>query len=291
VLRLLLNPPSEESGAPSLSEESAAPQAGASGATSIAFDSLFTNPSALRSWHEHVFNRKTLYAIERGPQGEYALHAKSADSYSSLFRIVNIATSKKPILSWQWNAVTFPTGKKRQSIGADGENDFALRVCAIFAKNNPFDMEVIQYAWDDYFPEGTWGYDPYSKNVRVVVAHSGPVPAGTWVTEERDIAADYEKFFGKKPKNYLRGIAIMSNSDDTHSSTEAYLRRLWIERSSVAAQKTPAAKKELLENRLKTVVAHAREAMKKFTLKLPPLQKNPPPQTPTAGPSNVDIPQ
>jgi len=78
--------------------------------------------------------------------------------------------------------VEFPSGKKPSTLGPEGENDFALRLCAVFASNNPFKKEIIQYVWDNRFPEGTRGVSPYDENVRRLVVQSGPPePPDGWV--------------------------------------------------------------------------------------------------------------
>ena len=63
-----------------------------------------------------------------------------------------------------------------------------------------------------------------------MVAESGP-PASSkeWVTERQDVADDYKKLFGKIHFNELKAIAIISNSDDTQTESEGYIKRIWIE--------------------------------------------------------------
>lgn len=204
----------------------------------------FNKEDALKSWREFSFNRKSEYKIEPNEYGEKALHAKSRDAYSTIFKIMNISVDTRPILSWQWRAVKFPSGKKRTRLGAPDENDFAIRVCAVFTKNNPFASDVIQYVWDDYFPEETVDKSPYKKSVRIIVAQSGqPDPKNYWTTENRDVVKDYERVFGKKPDNDLRAISIISNSDDTHTESEAYIRNIEIRKSATP----PPEKKKLFD--------------------------------------------
>ncbi len=42
-----------------------------------------------------------------------------------------------------------------------------------------------------------------------------------WKTEERNYVRDYERFFGKKPKQLI-GVAIMTDTDNTGSEAIAY---------------------------------------------------------------------
>ena len=203
----------------------------ASSGTSQTVDIRFDRPQSLNDWHEHVFNKKSRYKIEPDEQGETALHASSRDTFSFIFKIIKVPVRSHPILSWEWRAVKFPTGKKYQGLGAVGENDFAIRVCAVFAKNNPFATKIVQYVWDDHYPIGTHDKSPYSDNVRMLVVHSGPPQPKTWALESRDLIKDYELVFGEPPSGSLRAISIVSNSDDTHTESEAYVRRIWINKS------------------------------------------------------------
>ena len=194
-------------------------------------DIRFDRPQILNGWHEHVFNKKSQYKIESDERGDTALHASSRDAFSAIFKIINVPVRSHPILSWEWRAVKFPTGKKYQGLGAPDENDFAIRVCAVFAKNNPFATNIIQYVWDDHYPIGTHDKSPYSDNVRILVVRDGTPQFKTWVLESRDLIKDYELVFGKPPSGSFRAISIISNSDDTHTESEAYVRRIWIEKS------------------------------------------------------------
>jgi hypothetical protein len=38
-----------------------------------------------------------------------------------------------------------------------------------------------------------------------------------WITERRDVLADYRRLFGENKSSVARGIAILTDSDNTHS--------------------------------------------------------------------------
>ena len=193
-------------------------------------DIRFDHPSVLKDWKEYVFNKRSEYKVEPDPNGEMVLHAASHGGYSIIFKVVNIPLAARPILAWQWRAQKFPSNKKRQSLSAENENDFAIRICAIFAKNNPLVTDVVQYLWDDYFSVGTHASSPYSKNVQMLVVQSGShTSSKEWLSEKRDLVSDYKKLFEKTHYGNLRAIAIISNSDDTQTESEAYVKRIWIE--------------------------------------------------------------
>jgi hypothetical protein len=67
-------------------------------------------------------------------------------------------------------------------------------------------------------PIGTAFNSPYSSGTKIIVVQSGRALTGTWVTEERNVLSDYERFFGKGEKHPVaQGIAILTDSDNTNS--------------------------------------------------------------------------
>ena len=54
-----------------------------------------------------------------------------------------------------------------------------------------------------------------------MVVESGARKLNQWLDYERDIRADYERAFGEAP-GALVGIGIMSDSDNTRSTTQAW---------------------------------------------------------------------
>ena len=189
------------------------------------------DPAFFQEWKEHVFEKNTAYTIEAGEDQEQAIHALSRGTSSAYFKEVNLSLSDKPVLSWEWKAVQFPSKKKNKTLASKSDNDFAARVYAVFKGHTPILSDVIQYVWDDHFPEGAFTESPYSGKVRIIVVQSGKLrTAGEWVSEKRDVAKDYELLFGKKAHGTLLAIGVMSDADNTGTVAEAYYRRLAIEK-------------------------------------------------------------
>jgi len=118
-----------------------------------------------------------------------------------------------PVLRWRWRPLIFPTGSNEQvKNGADS----VLGVYVVLS-GLPF-VKAIKYIWSDTLPTGAEFDSPYSSGTKIVVVRSGRGLIETWVTEERNVLSDYERFFGKEEKHPVaRGIAVLTDSDDTHS--------------------------------------------------------------------------
>ena len=176
-----------------------------------------------KNWKEHAFKSHTYYTVEND-----SMHAVSKGNSSMIYQEVKIDFSERPFLTWDWKAVQFPGEKKGKSLADKSNNDFTGRVYAIFKGRSPVAADVIQYVWDDRYPEGTSSDSPFLKNVRVLVVQNGP--ATDWVSEQRDILQDYQTLFGRRPRWPLSAVGIMSDSDNTKSQSEIYYRNLAVKK-------------------------------------------------------------
>ncbi len=187
--------------------------------TEIVID--FTKPNALQEWKPHTFNKNTIYEIKDTGTEKY-LNATSDMASSALFHEVNLDMATKPVFVWKWRVEKFPAGKKNVKFLSGDENDFAGRIYVVFEGRNRFSHDVIQYIWDDHFPEGTHADNSSLNRVKAMVVRSGPADAsGAWAEERRDLTKDYEMLYGKSPaEKRLLIIGLMSDSDDTKAQTE-----------------------------------------------------------------------
>ena len=191
----------------------------------------FKESSFFQEWKEHLFSKKTVYTIETVENNEKVLHAVSHGASSVLFKQVNVGLSERPFLTWEWKAIRFPSNKKNEALAAKSDNDFAARVYVAFRGRNPFLSDVIEYVWDDHFPEGTFVSSPYLGSTKIfVIQNTGTNPAEKWIAEKRDIVRDYQKLFGRLPRGNVSAIGVMSDSDNTGTEAEAYYRRLSIQK-------------------------------------------------------------
>ena len=170
-------------------------------------------------WKEHVFNSPTSYVVEND-----MLHASSHGTSSMIYQEVNVDLSQRPFLTWDWKVIELPGNKQGKRLADKSNNDFAGRVYTIFKGKFPMNADVIQYVWDDRFPEGTFSDSPFLKSVKILVVKNGK--SNDWVSEKRDLLNDYQALFGHPPRGHLSAVGIMSDSDNTKTKSEIYFRNL-----------------------------------------------------------------
>ncbi|MBI1977981.1 MAG: DUF3047 domain-containing protein [Candidatus Omnitrophica bacterium] len=201
----------------------------------------FNEAQFFQEWKEHVFHGRTSYQIEVGETGEKWLHATSQGTSSLLYKEVEAKSVKRPFLSWEWKVVQFPSNKENKNLAAKRDNDFAARVYVLFKGRTTLMSDVIQYVWDDHFPEGAHATSPFSPKTKFIVIQSGSTSG--WVTEKRDLVRDYQMLFGKRPKGEVMAVGIMSDSDNTQTTSQAYFRNFLIEKPQTEIEESPSKSK------------------------------------------------
>jgi len=190
------------------------------------FQYRFNKPRSIKAWKEKVFKGKgTFEVVTDEASGEKVLKSASDGTSSGIFKKVKVEMKDNPVLRWEWKVTQFPSNKKNKVFAAKTDNDYGARIYAIFDGATIFTSDIIQYVWDDHFAEGTYARSPYTDRVKTfVVRNDKKGDSATWFTETRDIVKDYEMLYGKKPKRKLVAIGIMSDSDNTKTQSEAYIK-------------------------------------------------------------------
>ena len=79
---------------------------------------------------------------------------------------------------------------------------------------------TLTYVWAHQYPLGTVLHNPRTDRIRYLVVAQGPDGLGRWQRHERDVQADFVQAFGE-PAGPLVGVGLMTDTDNTHSSTRA----------------------------------------------------------------------
>jgi len=80
----------------------------------------------------------------------------------------------------------------------------------------------LVYVWASHCEQGTITESAYTGRVKIIVLESGASRKGQWITEERDIRADYKAAFGEGKIPMISGVAIMTDTDNTGEKAVAW---------------------------------------------------------------------
>ena len=191
-------------------------------------------------WQPLIFKKienTTTYTLVED-NGIVVLRADSDDAASGLTREVAIDPAQYPIIEWRWKIANV---LQRGDAASKAGDDYPARVYITFAydpaqvgllekakyqaarlfygKYPP--SAAINYIWASKTPSGTRIANPYTKRVQMFALQSGAQKANQWQTETRNIHHDYQTAFGKPPP-MISGIAVMTDTDNTHESATAW---------------------------------------------------------------------
>ena len=140
---------------------------------------------------------------------------KSVKSSYGLEHSVEVNPQETRFLTWRWKVTQLPQGGDFRHSATD---DQAAQVLVAFA-----DRHILTYIWDTTAPQGT--AQPASSiplvHIFAVVCESGAGNANRWISEVRDVAADYQQAYGR-PAPQIKGLRLQINSQHTGTSAESY---------------------------------------------------------------------
>ena len=165
-------------------------------------------------WQVKVNHGKPAFNVCTDSDGP-CLHLKSEKASFALQRDVDVDPAQLPYLVWRWKVTRLPAGGDFRHALTD---DQAAQVMVGFA-----DRRVLTYLWDTTAPKGTAAAasDIPLVHIFAVVCESGPAQANQWLAENRNVAADYERAYGK-PAPRVKGLRLQINSQHTGTIAESY---------------------------------------------------------------------
>jgi hypothetical protein len=176
-------------------------------------------------WEQKSFSGETRYRVVPDNGGQ-VLQAQSQGTASGLIFKKEYRLQDYPLLSWRWKVKgIIPTADETKKSG----DDYAARVYVIFPHWFFPKTRTISYVWANKLAKGATVPSPYTGNALIVAVQSGAGKAGEWLTERRNVLEDYRKLFGEEPP-VVGAIAIMTDTDNTGASAEAWYDDLQIEK-------------------------------------------------------------
>ena len=166
--------------------------------------------------------------------GQRVLRVDAQASYGNLVHALAELPESTRRLSWRWRLdETSPGTDLRRKEG----DDSPLKVCALFdlpmsalpfgerqllrlarlSAGETLPSASVCYVWDSQLPVGTVLDNAFTRRVRMIVLRGPEAALGGWVSERRDVAADFLRLFGDESKVVppLVGVAIGADADNT----------------------------------------------------------------------------
>lgn len=197
--------------------------------------------NSLENWRHQDFRdieRHSSYAIETDQSGS-VLRASSQNSASCLIYQKSFDVYECPVISWRWKVNNvYEQGDAASKSG----DDYPLRVYVLFEYNpdtaglgKRLKYGMVKTLYGEYPPDSTLNYiwankvrpprpipNAFTDRAMMIPVQSGPAKVKTWVTETRNILADYREAFGQPPPANAT-LAVMNDSDNTGESSVSFL--------------------------------------------------------------------
>ncbi len=170
--------------------------------------------------------------------GKVVLMAEAKNSMSGLIHPLRVDLRQTPLLRWRWK-IAGPV--KSADMTKKSGDDYAARIYVMF--DYPADKlslgtriklqlaekfysqkiptAALNYVWDNRHPVGSLQANTYTDRARMMVLQSGAEKSGQWVTETRDLAADFRLAFGEEAPDVV-AVALASDTDNTGESVTAW---------------------------------------------------------------------
>ena len=149
--------------------------------------------------------------------GRRALHLRSHEDHSTIARRVSVDLAATPILEWSWKLVQLP---ERADLRRWETSDAAPHVFVVWRRRPELiRSRLIGYVWDPALPVGTVQKSQKTGTVTFIVVRSTTERLGQWLTERRNVAADFRSVYGEDAEN-PSAIALSIDTNDTRSKSE-----------------------------------------------------------------------
>jgi hypothetical protein len=178
----------------------------------------------LDNWKSKSFQGTTRYRLV-AQDGRQVLEADSRGSASGLVREMRVDLEKLPYLNWSWRIKDVLTGIDERTKAGD---DYPARVYVIVSGGVAFwRTRTLIYVWSSSQPAGSTWENAFTANARVMALQSGK--ANDWVTERRDVRADFKACFNDDI-TFIDAVAVMTDSDNSNQEAVAWYGDIYFSR-------------------------------------------------------------
>lgn len=171
----------------------------------------------LTGWEPQSFKGHTEYRVIK-ENGHSVVRAASTGTASGLVKKITFNPAKYRYLRWSWKIEGPVKGGDEKTKAGD---DYAARVYVLFPGRFFWQMKAINYIWANKLAKGKTAPNAFTANAKMIAVESGNEKSGQWLSEERDLLADYRALFGAEPHD-AEAIAIMTDTDNTGGTAQAW---------------------------------------------------------------------
>jgi hypothetical protein len=169
-------------------------------------------------WQDKNFQGETHYHFDER-SGRRALFAESQGAASGLYREIKVDLDRTPWLNWSWRVDQVLNGIDERAKSGD---DYPARVYVVVSGGAAFwKTRSLVYVWSSHQPVGATWPNAYTANARVMALQSGTQNAGRWVSEKRNVRADFQQLFGEEIDS-IDAVALMTDTDNSGQSASAW---------------------------------------------------------------------
>lgn len=174
--------------------------------------------------------------------GARVLKVQSDESYGNLVHAMHMQVSDRSVLSWRWRVDKLLEDADIRTRAGD---DSAAKMCVFFgfdasklsfgertklalgraSTGEDVPTETLCYVWDNKLPIDTGLVNAFTKRIRFIVLQSGTAKLGQWVTQRRNLVADYQRMFGDESEGKVpevTGVSVSADSDNTRDHGLSY---------------------------------------------------------------------
>jgi len=194
-------------------------------------------PEGWKTYRLFRFKPLTEYAVVN-VAGTKVVHARASASASGIVHPVSVDLNEYPLAEWRWRVpklienadntqpaaadaparVIFTFEGGREKLPADERLNYDL---AKALTGNSLPYATLMYIWEPNRKEGEIITHYNTTRVKMVVAGNSQRDLSRWHEARVNVLEDFRRAFGEEPPR-VKSVGIMSDSDNTGSSVEAW---------------------------------------------------------------------
>ncbi len=182
-------------------------------------ESLLFDPAKMLGKAKRVdFVGRNDFSVEAGDQGEL-LRSVPQKSASGLYQAVDQDGAGLSRVRWRWRVDQLQATADLRKLATE---DFGAMIMFVFGEPSLLNRDVptLGYVWTATpVANGSIIHSKRYKTLAYIQLH-GRADVGHMRFDERDVTADYQNVFGKKP-GQLKFIAVFNDNDQTNEPVSA----------------------------------------------------------------------